>query len=102
MWPASSRPCIPHASLALEAREGHASTHPFPFPPQQEIRAAIAKSDTSTLHQEMHKSYSTTFTAEELAFIADYSNSELGKRVQRKMSQYVAKVREKKRRKWDA
>lgn len=42
----------------------------------------------------MQKAYASTFTAAELAFIADYSNSEIGKRVQRKMSQYVAKVRE--------
>jgi hypothetical protein len=40
----------------------------------------------------MEKAYAGTFSAEELAFIADYSNSEVGKRVQRKMSQYVAKV----------
>jgi hypothetical protein len=40
----------------------------------------------------MQKAYASTFTAAELAFIADYSNSEIGKRVQRKMSIYVAKV----------
>jgi len=40
----------------------------------------------------MQNAYASTFTVDELAFIADYSNSEIGKRVQRKMSQYVAKV----------
>jgi len=62
--------------------------------PQQEIRQAISKSDTQALSQVMQKAYASTFTAAELAFIADYSNSEIGKRVQRKMSQYVAKVKE--------
>ncbi|EKU22837.1 hypothetical protein NGA_0269602 [Nannochloropsis gaditana CCMP526] len=58
----------------------------------EEIRKAILESDTRALTQVMEKAYAGTFSAEELAFIADYSNSEVGKRVQRKMSQYVAKV----------
>lgn len=40
----------------------------------------------------MQRAYATTFTAAELAFVAEYSNSEIGKRVQRKMPGYVAKV----------
>ena len=59
---------------------------------RQEIRSAIARSDTSELTQAMERAYATTFTAEELAFLADYAHSEVGKRVQAKMSVYVGKV----------
>ena len=58
----------------------------------QEIRAAIARSDTSELSSAMERAYATTFTAAELAFLADYANSEIGRRVQKKMPNYVAKV----------
>lgn len=40
----------------------------------------------------MERAYATTFTAAELAFLADYANSEIGRRVQKKMPNYVAKV----------
>jgi hypothetical protein len=58
----------------------------------QDIRAAIARSDTSELTKAMERAYATTFTAAELAYLADYANSEIGKRVQKKMPNYVAKV----------
>lgn len=83
--------------MGLQSLHTHDNaTHPLRparnHTPQQEIRQAISKSDTRALSQVMQKAYASTFTAAELAFIADYSNSEIGKRVQRKMSQYVAKV----------
>jgi hypothetical protein len=59
---------------------------------QQEIRAAIARSDTSELSKAMERAYATTFSAGELAFLADYANSEIGRRVQKKMPNYVSKV----------
>ena len=40
----------------------------------------------------MERAYATTFTAAELAFLADYANSKIGRRVQKKMPNYVAKV----------
>lgn len=58
----------------------------------EEIRAAIARSDTSEMSKAMERAYATTFSAAELAFLADYANSEIGRRVQKKMPNYVAKV----------
>ena len=58
----------------------------------QDIREGIARADTTELKNAMLTAYATTFTAEELAFLADVSFSEIGKRVQKKMPNYVSKV----------
>ena len=56
------------------------------------MKAAIQKADTSVLTDAFRSAYISTFTAEELAYLAEYSASETGKRVQEKMPQYVGKV----------
>lgn len=59
----------------------------------QAMRQAIKQADTSILTSAFREAYASTFTAEELAYLAEYSASDTGKRVQQKMPQYVSKVR---------
>lgn len=89
---AESRPAGRPGTDGKPRATRHARTKPKHIDPTQEIRAAIARSDTTDLSTAMQRAYATTFTAAELAFVAEYSNSEIGKRVQRKMPGYVAKV----------